>query len=124
MWPRVVEVILGCWLAMSPFIFRYGPDETFLWANDFATAAVVVAIGLLGCWPRLEKIHFLQLAVSAYLVVVAFLAAPPPPPAPYQNYVCVGLLLLIVGVLPSRGALPPRSWQAFYEERGTHPEGH
>lgn len=30
MWARVVEVMLGCWLAVSPFVFRHSADERWL----------------------------------------------------------------------------------------------
>lgn len=115
MWARIVEVMLGCWLAASPFIFRHPADATFLWANDLACAAAVLTIALLGCWSRTAKLRLLQLGVAAYLIVVAFVSAAPPPPAAYQNYVVLGLLLVITGVIPSRATLPPRTWQAFYE---------
>jgi hypothetical protein len=117
MWARVVEVTLGCWLVISPFIFRHPTDATFLWINDVATGAIVITIALVSIWPRLEKLHFLQLAVAAYLVLVAFLAAPPPPPAPHQNHVTLALLLIILAIIPTRGTRPPRSWEVFYEER-------
>lgn len=117
MWARIVEVMLGCWLVLSPFIFRHPGDATFLWATDFASGTAVIVIGLLACWPKAERWRLLQLVVAAYLIAVGFVAAPPPPPAPYQNYLVIGLLLIIVGVIPTRGTLPPRSWQAFYEAR-------
>lgn len=117
MWARVVEVTLGCWLAISPFIFRHPTEATFLWINDMATGAAVITIALVSIWPRLEKMHYLQLFVAVYLVLVAFLAAPPPPPAPYQNHMTLALLLIIMGVIPTRGTRPPRSWEKFYVQR-------
>lgn len=47
MWARVVEVMIGCWLAMSPFIFRHPADQEALWANDLPCAFGVVALALL-----------------------------------------------------------------------------
>ncbi len=119
MWPRVVEVMLGCWLLISPFVFRLPPGETFLWANSFAAGAVVIAISLAACKPSWERVRFLNLAVCAYLVLSAYFAPPgpwPPPPA-YQSWLVVALLILITAVIPTQSTRPPRAWQAFYENR-------
>ena len=117
MWPRIIEVMLGCWLMISPFIFRLSPDQTFLWVSDLAAGAAVIGIALTACSPRYPRLRLLNLISSAYLVIVAFLAAPPPPPPAYQNYVVIGLLILITAVIPTRGVLPPQKWQQFYENR-------
>jgi peptidoglycan/LPS O-acetylase OafA/YrhL len=118
MWPRIVEVMLGCWLVVSPFIFRHPAEATFLWANDFAAGAVVIAIALTACWPSAEKLRLLNLLTALYLALVAYLVGgTPPPPAPYQNYMTLALLLLILAVIPTRATLPPRAWQEFYEKQ-------
>src|SRR5207247_2056429 len=53
MWARVVEVMLGCWLAVSPFVFRHPAEERAWWANDLICALLVVALALLSVWPPL-----------------------------------------------------------------------
>lgn len=117
MWARLFEFMLALWLSVSPFIFRHGPDETFLWANDLTCATIIAVLSLSSFKPRIEKIHLVNIAVGFWLIGVgAFRAEPPPPPA-MQNQVVVGLLLLMFAVIPSRSDDPPRAWQQFYENR-------
>lgn len=117
MWARIVEACLGCWLIISPFIFSETTEGTLIWASDLAGGAVVLTIALASCWKPLEKAHLLQLAAAAYLIGLGFLAAPPPPPPPFQNFIVIGLLLLVLGIIPGRASLPPRGWQAYYAGR-------
>lgn len=114
MWPRVVEVMLACWLMVSPFVFRYPPDATFLWVNDYVCATLIVLFSMLSNIPRIEKIHLVNLAVALWLIGVAYLQPTAPPPPPYQNYVVLGFGLLIFGILPSHASEPPRAWKEFY----------
>lgn len=116
MWARAVEIVLACWLAVSPFIFNHPADAAFLWYSDYACALAIILISSLGLSPRIEKVHLLNLVVSAYLIGVGFTVAAPPPPA-YQNYVVVGVVLLVFAVIPTPTTLPPWSWQKFYTER-------
>ncbi len=118
MWPRIVEVMLGCWLAMSPFILGYPADATFLWWNDFIVAALIISISLVAIRRSTEKMHFANLVLVGYLIAVAFIhSGSPPAEAWFQNYVIVALLLLMMAILPTRSLLPPAAWQRFYEER-------
>lgn len=114
MWPRVVEVHLAIWLMISPFVLRYPDGERFLWFNDYACASLVALFSLLSFWPRLEKLHLLNLGVAAWLVGVAYLRSQPPAAPPYQNYAVLALLLLTFGILPSHASEPPRKWKEFY----------
>lgn len=116
MWARAVEIILACWLAVSPFIFSHPAGAAFLWYNDYACALAIIVISSLALWPRIEKVHYLNAVVSAYLIGVGYTAAVPPPPA-YQNYIVVGVVLLVFAVIPTPTTLPPWSWQHFYIER-------
>lgn len=114
MWPRTVEVMLACWLALSPFIFRHAPDQPLLWVVDFTAAAVVLVCSLLSFWTPANRTHLLNLAVGFSLVALAFARGDSPPPPAYQNYALVGLLLLMFGILPSQASRPPSAWLAFY----------
>lgn len=111
MWPRVVEVMVGFWLAASPFIFRHPPDRAELWTRDLLCAAAVISLSLLSFWSRTRRAHLGILAVGAYLVLSAFLSDTSPPPAALQNDLLIGVILLMLAILPSDATLPPRSWR-------------
>jgi hypothetical protein len=120
MWARHVEFMLSCWLAISPFVFRHAPEDTWRWVNDLACAAIVAAVALLSYRPGLEKIHLANAAAGLWLLGAGLLAPPAAAasaaPAA-QNWIVVGLLLVMLGILPSHSARPPRDWQAFLERR-------
>ena len=67
MWARVVEFMLGCWLAVSPFVFRHG-DDSVLWATDFVAASLVIVLALLSYWPPLRYAHLGTMLVALVMM--------------------------------------------------------
>jgi peptidoglycan/LPS O-acetylase OafA/YrhL len=121
MWPRIVEVMLGCWLVISPFIFHHGPEDAFLWRNDLACGSMIITIALLCAWRPLQRIHLLNLAAALWLIGVGFVAVASPPPPAYQNHVVLGALLIIFGIIPTRSEDGPDSWREFEHHERQRP---
>jgi hypothetical protein len=113
MWARVVEFMLACWLAISPFIFRYPPQETFLWTNDLICACLIALFALLSFWDPLRKIHLLSLGVAFWLLGHGYSTFPSIALPPQENSVVLGLLVLMLAIIPSQSHLHSRSWQEF-----------
>jgi hypothetical protein len=111
MWARIVEVMMGCWLAVSPFIFRHSPEDRVLWFNDLLSATVVILLALVSFWPPLRFAHVANLAVGLWLIAFGFWAFPYPTPPALQNNVVIGLLLLMFAVIPNEANRPPRPWR-------------
>ena len=111
MWARVVEIMLGCWLAMSPFIFRHAAEATMFWANDLTCALIVVTLATLSFWEPARKSHLGILVIALWLVGYGYFGAPYPTPGALQNDILVGLLLLMLAIIPSEASLPPRAWR-------------
>lgn len=116
MWARAVEVMLGLWLAASPFIFSHSPAEPRLWWNDLVCAGLVMTISLFSFWSRTTHAHLLNIAVALWLIGFGYLGFGDPPPAAAQNDVALGILLLMLAIIPSHATLPPKGW-VDYEER-------
>jgi hypothetical protein len=116
MWTRVVEVMLGCWLAVSPFIFRHPASEWKLWANDLACACAVVALALLSCWPPLRHAHLAVGVVALWLLGFGYFAALHPLIPAMQNDLLVGLLLVMFAIISNEASLPPQAWREFYAQ--------
>lgn len=110
MWPRTAEVMLGLWLAASPFIFGHSAAEPRLWWNDFICAALVMTISLASFHDRTRRAHLLNIAVALWLMAFAYFTSGSPAPPAAQNDLAVGILLLMLAIIPSRASEPPQSW--------------
>jgi hypothetical protein len=113
MWARVIEVMLGCWLAISPFIFRHSAGDKVLWFNDFISATAVIVLSVVSFWPPLRFAHIGNFAIALWLIAFGFWASPYPTPPALQNDIVVGLLLLMFAIVPNEAAQPPRPWRDF-----------
>jgi hypothetical protein len=111
MWARVIEVMLGCWLAMSPFIFRHAADETVLWFNDLISALAVIVLALVSFSAHFRYAHLAIVVVALWLMGFGFWASGYPTPPALQNDILVGLLLLMFAIIPNEANLPPRAWR-------------
>ena len=114
MWARVVQIILGCWLAISPFIFRVSSGETAIWFNDMVSAVLIIASCLLSFWHPCRLAYLITLPLSLWLIGFAYLTSPHPAPPALQNDLLVGLLLLMFAIVPNEAAAPPPAWRDFY----------
>lgn len=116
MWPRVAEFMLACWLAISPFVFRYSAEQTANWSIDVGAGAAVMAFSAAAHHRRLRYAHVGTLAVSLALAAWSYVranAAWPVPPAE-QNHLLVALLLLMFAVIPTNCNEPPPAWRAAF----------
>jgi hypothetical protein len=118
MWPRVVEIMLGCWLLVTPFVFRSTPHVDDYTMNAAVCGAIVITASLLSFWDRLRLAHVVTLLVSLWLAAHGcFFAERPGPPAG-QNELVSGLLLLLFAVLPNEINDVARPWREHIEEGG------
>src|SRR5687767_3491073 len=101
MWGRVLEVMLGLWLVLSPFIFRHDPADRPLWVSDFACGAAMVLLALLSFWQATRYAHLLQLAVAGWLVGFGYFYGGYPAAPGYQNDIFVGLTLVLLAIIPN-----------------------
>lgn len=110
MWARVIEFNLGCWLALSPFIFRHSANEAVLWWNDLACAFVVAALALISYSHRFRYAHLALGLVGIWLIGFGYFMSSHPVPAALQNDVMVGWLLLMFAIIPNQSSHPPDEW--------------
>lgn len=114
MWARVVEVMLGCWLAISPFIFNHPVEKSVWWMNDLCSGFAVITLALLSFWNPIRYAHLALVLVALWLIGLGYLAAPYPTPPALQNDLMVGLLLLMFAIIPNEASLPPKKWRDFW----------
>jgi glycerol uptake facilitator-like aquaporin len=114
MWPRIVEMMLGFWLAASPFIFRHDPAHAALWYNDFVCAFLVVLLSLASFSESLRHSHFATVAVGLWLMGWGYVSGAAPA---FQNDLITGLVLVMLAIIPNEATQPPRSWRAMSTDR-------
>lgn len=117
MWSRNVEMMLGVWLSLSPFIFGHPDEKIIWWINDFACALLIVTIALLAYWGPLRRIHLLSVGIALWLIGFGYFSAPYPTPPALQNHILVGLLLAMFAIVPSHASQPSLAWRQFEEQR-------
>lgn len=110
MWARVIEFMLGCWLAISPFIFTSGPQPTRAWYLDWICAVLVILFALLSYWKPTRHIHVMTGLLALFMIGYGRFAYSSPVPPACQNYIMTGLLLLMFALVPNRASHPPRIW--------------
>jgi len=118
MWPRTVELMLACWLAISPFIFRYPAEASRLWWHDFAVATLIGVLAFASFARRWRRTHLLELLIAIWLIAYGWITAEGIHDAPRQNWMCLGLLLLMVAIIPTDCDQPPYAWQEWNRQRG------
>lgn len=110
MWSRVVEVMFGVWLVISPFLFSHPPSIPSWWINDLLTGFLVILSGLFSYWRPTRFAHLLTIVVACWLVGFAFFHGFGGPEAATQNQLIIGLMLLMFASVPNHASSPPRSW--------------
>lgn len=116
MWARVIEFSIACWLAISPFIFNYPDEALFFWFSDLISSSLLAFFSLVSFYKPLRKMHLCNLLVSFYLVALAYIFKESAYPEPLQNYVVLGILLLMLAIIPSEAEKPPVPWREFYKK--------
>jgi hypothetical protein len=121
MWGRVVEIMLGLWLAISPFLFGHYPSNRPLWLSDLVCGAAVVLLASLSFWQPLRYAHVAILAVACWLMGFAYFHGGYPAAPGYQNEIILGLTLLLIAIIPNDASQPPPAWRDYYERQAGSP---
>lgn len=114
-WPRILEIVLGCWLLMSPFVFGHHPEEPSVWINEMVCGALVIVVSSMSISRRFFRLYLVNIPIALWLIGHAYFQIPPPAHAPpwLQNDLITGMLLGMMAIIPSDTSRPPREWQEF-----------
>jgi hypothetical protein len=115
MWPRVVEFMLGLWLAISPFLLQHDPDDRSLWISDFTCAAAVVLLACVSFWRPLRWAHIALLAPAVWLMLFGYFGGGVDAAPGYQNDIFIGLTLVMFAIIPNKSDVPPEDWRRHYQ---------
>ena len=111
MWPRVIEGMLGCWLLVTPFVFRGTTAVEAYTMSAVVSGAIVIVMAVLSYWHPARLARFGTLGVSLWLALHGYFAAERPGPPAAQNEIMIGLTLLLLAIIPNEASLPPRAWR-------------
>ena len=111
MWPRVIEGMLGCWLLVTPLVFRGTPAVEDYTTSALVSGAVIIVMALLSFWEPTRLARFVTLGVSLWLALHGYFAAERPGPPAAQNEIMIGLTLLLMAIIPNEASRPPRAWR-------------
>jgi hypothetical protein len=117
MWARIIEILLGCWLALSPFIFPDWADQKTYWINDLLCGLAIFLLALASFWPAFRHAHLVIGVVAFWLIGFGYWGVSHPAPLAAQNELLLGLLLLMVAIIPNEAFLPPSSWREYFSKR-------
>lgn len=88
----------------------------FFWVNDFTVATLIALFSLGTYYKPLRKIHLVNLAIALYLIFLSYLFQDSPMYAALQNYMVLGIIILMTAIIPSEATKPPIPWRKYYEE--------
>jgi hypothetical protein len=112
MWPRTVEVMLACWLAISPFIFGHQDSQWSWWWTDWGAAILIAVFALISFVHQARRAHVLELLVALWLIGFGWATSPAGLGAPaQQNWICIGLLVGMMAIIPTDCVRPPERWR-------------
>ncbi|MHA7838879.1 MAG: SPW repeat domain-containing protein [bacterium] len=115
MWARHMELSLGIWLLISPFVFHPEASRPFLWIHDLSVGAAVVSLALAAHWRPLHRIHLLFAPLALWLMGLGWWGAWQEEgihvDPVHQNWLLVGLLLILFAIVPSESSQRPIPWR-------------
>lgn len=123
MWPRTIELMLGLWLVLSPWIFRHWETHRTLSWVVIATGALMVVVACASFWHPLRRIHLVLLPVALGLAAYGYFGFAHPTPPGAQNALLVGLVLILIAIIPPRPSAPPEPWRELLEARARERQG-
>ena len=121
MWGRVIEIMLGLWLVVSPFVWGHYPADAGLWRSDLISGATIIGLAMLSFW-QFRALSFLRYAhlaiipVALWVVGFGYIYGGHPAAAGAQNDILTGLTLLFIAIIPNDAAQPPRAWRQLSQE--------
>ncbi len=112
MWPRIVEIMLGLWLVLSPLIFRLGAGDPALIINHLIYGTATVAVSLIAI--RVRFLRIVTIAIGLSLIGYGYVAGGYPPAPGYLNLIVIGVLVGALGLIPTDCLQPTHSWRDYY----------
>ncbi len=113
---RHAEIFIAIWLAISWMIFHYGEEgRALLMMNDFICAFLLIFFALITYSTKFRHWHLMNFVIGLWLILFSYSSFVEG--VPEQNYMTLGLLLLMLAIVPSFSGQAPHSWVEFMKKR-------
>jgi len=112
MWPRIVEVMLGLWLVLGPLIFRLEVSDLALIVNHLFYGAATVIVSLIAI--RVRFLRVVTIALGLWLIGYGYVVGGYPAAPGYLNLIVSGVLIGVLGLIPTDCLQPTQSWREYY----------
>jgi SPW repeat len=94
-WQDAINLVLGLWLAISPWILSYAHESTPAWnAHVVGVIIAVAALAALAAFQKWEE--WVNVALGAWLIASPFILGFSAISAALWNQLVVGLLVLVL----------------------------
>jgi hypothetical protein len=103
--------MIGCWMLVSPFVFRHEQHATGLWLNDLSVGSLLIVLALASYWRPTAWAHWLALPLGAWLVLFGRFSDVPPLAPALQNQIIIGMIVMMFAIVPNEASLPPHAWR-------------
>jgi hypothetical protein len=112
MWARLCEMLLGAWLAASPFILPTEGSPRWILMNETVCGALCIAVAAVACLSPRRPWNLLQIPLGLWFASAAYFTSPSPATANAQNDLLTAFFLLNFAIIPTRTSNPPPEWAA------------
>jgi hypothetical protein len=102
--------MLGCWLAISPFVFQFEADS-WLWTSTLSAASLTIGLSLLSYWRPTRHAHLGLVAVALVMIIVGRCAVAAEPSPGFQNLIIIGALLAMLALVPNDATQAPEPYR-------------
>ncbi len=113
MWPRVAELLIGLWLAASPWVFIDNPAMTAWHINGVICGLAIASLSMLSLWPMSKAAHLAEIPIGIWILGFTYFGSTFSASAIVQSNLLAALFLLNFAIIPSHANLPPHSWREF-----------
>ena len=116
MWPRFIEVAIGFWVAVSPWLLSDLRPITAWHMNELIGGISIVAFSGLSFWASLRRAHLAQIPIAIWILGSNYLGSSHPASPLIQSDILAALFLLNFAIIPSQANLPPYSLRSVSDE--------
>ncbi|MCA9875565.1 MAG: SPW repeat protein [Anaerolineales bacterium] len=93
-----INIALGAWLLIAPFVWGYSGTSTALW-NDWIVGAIVIILGAIRVWRPTENtwLSWVNAVLGVWLVIAPFVLNYCTITAALWNDIIVGVAIAVLG---------------------------